>query len=276
MKLSLSGRLIEVKYRYCEMDVPDFMRFAKECGYDAVELRATQITADTTQEEVRTFRRVADELGLEVSAVFAPGGVSTDDAGLRQLEKFTGIVQILGCDTLKTWIGDVDWTQRVCELLLPRGMTLISQTHTGGPLETVDLCRNTMRRVDRENFGLQYDPCNFFEVEEEYGEEAVKRLGGSIRQLSVQNSTLARPEDPDVWEHEGRHYKRCLLGDPAGLDYASVFRGLRAIGFDGYVTVNEPKPALMETQAFAKHVDDQLRQFLATKTRRLDKVFFVP
>ena len=265
MKLSLSGRLIEVEYRYCEMEVPDFMRFAKECGYEAVELRTTQIPAETTEEEAKKFRAEADALGLEVSAVFAPGGVSTDDAGLRQLEQFTNILQILGCDTLKTWIGEVDWTQRVCELLLPSGMTLISQTHTGGPLETVDLCLDTMKRVDRENFGFQYDPSNFFEVEEEYGEEAVKRLGGSIRQLSVQNCTLARPEDPDVWEHEGRYYKRCLLGDPAGLDYASVFRGLRAIGFDGYVTVNEPKPMLMETRAFAKHMNDQLRQILNSK-----------
>lgn len=59
MKLSLSGRLIEVEYRHCEMDVPDFMRLAKECGYDAVEFRATQIPAETTEEEAKMRRRAS-------------------------------------------------------------------------------------------------------------------------------------------------------------------------------------------------------------------------
>jgi sugar phosphate isomerase/epimerase len=62
-----------------------------------------------------------------------------------------------------------------------------------------------------------------------------------------------------VWEHAGRYYRRCLLDEPGALDYASVFRGLRAIGFEGCVTVNEPKPALMAMPAFVKRMQDELR-----------------
>jgi len=115
---------------------------------------------------------------------------------------------------------------------------------------------------------LQYDPANLFEAQVgrhplvAYGEEAVKRLGSHIKQLSVQSVRPARPDEPDGWEHEGRHYCRCLLGEPGGLDYASVFRGLRAIGFDGTVTVNEPKPTIMETEAFARRMGEDLRRLL--------------
>jgi sugar phosphate isomerase/epimerase len=53
-----------------------------------------------------------------------------------------------------------------------------------------------------------------------------------------------------------------LLDDPNGLDYASVFRGLRAIGFEGYVTLNEPKPTLMGSGEFARRMHDDVGRLL--------------
>lgn len=260
-RLSLSGRIIEVQYRTCELSVPEFLRFAHKCSYDAVELRATQITGDTTLAEVRGFRRTADELGLSVSCC-APPGVTVDEEGLKRVEQSISIVRTLCCDTLKVWVKDMDWLRQACDLVRPHGLTLIAQIHTGGPFETINSCLETLSQLGRENFGLQYDPANLFEAQQDYGEEAVKRLGPHIRQLSVQSERLARPDEPDVWEYEGRRYRRCPLDDPGGLDYASVFRGLRAVGFDGHVTLNEPKPMSMETGAFAKQMHDELRRWL--------------
>lgn len=260
-RLSLSGRLIEVQYGTCEMSVPEFMRFARACGYDAVELRATQVPSKIPPTKVDQFRRTADELGLTVSCC-TPAGVTPDEGGLRGLEESVGSAQTLGCEMLKTWVKDVNWIRRACDLLRPRGLTLTAQIHTGGPFETVDGCLDTLSQIGRENFGLQYDPANLFEVQQDYGEEAVKHLGLRIHQLSVQSERLARHEEADTWEYMGRHYRRCPLSDPDGLDYASVFRGLRAIGFDGYVTLNEPKPMSVETEAFAKQMHDELRGWL--------------
>jgi len=262
MQLSLSGRLIEVQYRYCEMSVPDFMRFAPEYGYEAVELRATQITQDTTPAEVAEFREVADELGLGVSCL-TPPGITNDDAGLERLQRFAGFAQTLGCDTLKVWTNDIAWMQRACDYLLPLSLTLAAQVHTGGAFETIDSCLATLRQLNRNNFGILYDPANLFEAGQDHDEEAAKSLGKHIRQLSVQNIRLASADEPDVWEHEGRHFCRCMLGDPGGLDYESVFRGLRAIGFDGYVTLNEPKPTQMEVESFARKAAEELRKLLS-------------
>jgi sugar phosphate isomerase/epimerase len=261
MRLSLSGRIIEIEYRSCELGVPEFLHLARECGYDAVELRATQLPAGTTRSEVERFRRLADELGLSVSCCIPPG-ITADEAGLQRLEQFAALARSLGCDTLKLWVGDADWLRRACDRVAPDGVTLLAQTHTGGPFESIESCVATLGRVGRENFGLQYDPANLFEAEEEYGVAAVRRLGPAIRQLSVQSVRLARPEEPDAWEHKGRHYRRCLLDEPGALDYADVLHGLRAIGFGGYVTVNEPKPTLMAMAAFAKRMHEDLRAML--------------
>ena len=261
MKLSLSGRLIEVDYRYCEMSLPDFAKLAARCGYDAVELRSTQIDS-MTSEEADAFHEIAQGQALQVSAAFAPSEITKDDAGLARIRGFAEILGTLECDLIKLWFEDVSWIQAVCDTLLPLGIGVISQTHANGPLETVDSCVNAVKQVDRENFCLQYDAVNFFEVGEDYGENSVRRLGGSIRQLSVQNCSPATAEDQGAWESGGRHYKRCLLSDESGLDYDSVFRGLRGVGFEGYVVLNEPKPALMATEAFAKHSRDVLAELI--------------
>ncbi len=264
MQLSLSGRLIEVQYRHCEMSVTQFMEFAKQCGYDAVELRATQITAEMTPEQVAEFRRAADKLGLRVSCIMPPG-ITDDDAGLERLQRFAEFAQTLGCDTLKVWAKDIVWIQRASDALKPLGLTLAVQMHTGGPFETVDSCLAALRQIERGNFGIFYDPANLFEAGQDYGEEAVKRLGKHIWQLSVQSIRIANADEPDVWEYEGRHFCRCMLGDPRGLDYESVFRGLRAIGFDGCVTLNEPKPTQMDVQDFARKTAERLREFISQK-----------
>jgi sugar phosphate isomerase/epimerase len=182
------------------MNVPEFLRFARACGYDAVELRATQIT---TLAEAAESRRMADELGLSISCC-TPPGVTADEAGLRRLEQFVGLAKALGCETLKVWVRDVDWMRQACDIMKPHGVTLAAQIHTGGPFETIDSCLETLAQLGRENFGLLYDPANLFEAQQDYGEEAVKRLGSHILQLSVQSIRPARPDEPDVWEHKGR------------------------------------------------------------------------
>ncbi len=264
LKLGLSGRLIEIQYRRCEMGVPDFIRFAGENGYKAVELRSTQITMNLTEKELKGIRKTADELGLEFSSVFIPKNIPADNSGLRTLEEFAYKVQMLGCVTLKSWDKDSDWIRRECDILKSLGMELIIQTHTGGPLENTALCLDTLKRINRENFGLQYDPANFFEANEDYREDTVKKLGKHIKQLSVQNCRSARPEDKgnDVWEHEGRRFKRVLPGDPTGLDYVSVFRGLKAVGFNGYVIVNESMFTQMEAGVFARRAVDELQKLI--------------
>lgn len=261
MKLSLSGRLIEIQYRYCEMTLPKFMELAYRCGYEAVELRATQITDEITLKQASELRKIADSLGLEVSCI-TPPNISNDEEGLKRLRRFGEIAKALDCKTVKVWIKDLAWIQRACDLLKPMELVVATQIHTGGPFETIDLCLRSLREINRRNFRILFDPANLFEAGEKYGEDSVKRLGKWIGQLSVQNIREASPEEENAWEYRGRYFTRCLLGDPRGLDYKSVFRGLHAIGFNGYVTLNEPKPKRMSVEEFAKFAAEKLRELM--------------
>src|SRR5438270_11695198 len=118
MQLSLSGRIIEIEYRACELNVLDFLRLARECGYDAVELRATQLPDGTRLEEAEQFRRMADRLGLRISCCIPPG-LTADELGLQRLERFVTLARRLECETLKVWIGAAGWLQQACDRLAP-------------------------------------------------------------------------------------------------------------------------------------------------------------
>lgn len=270
IKLSVSGRLVEVGYRYCEMDVPEFLTFAHDCGYDAVELRATQLKEDLTVEEAEEFRRLADELGMGFSCCIPPG-VRDDEGGLQGIERFVPIARVLGCDVLKVWVGEAGWLRDACDLVRPHGLRIVVQTHAGGPFESVDSCLGMIAGIGRDNFGLQYDPANLFIAGRGYGEEAVKRLGGHILQLSVQNVRPAKPDEPGAMEEEGFYYARCPLWDPRGLDFSSVLRGLRAVGFEGYITLNEPKPISVPVREFAVSSARELRRLVEDQFGREDE-----
>jgi len=255
MKLSLSGRLIEVQYRYCELDLKEFIEFAHSCEYDAVELRPTQITAHTTKKDLKELRRVLDASGIDVSCIMTPG--------LERLKSYAEFAHILNCNTLKAWVNNIEWIQRASDLLQSLTLRLATQIHTGGPFETIESCINTLEAINRKNFGIFYDAANLFEAGEEYGESSIKRLGNYIFQLSVQNVRPAEPGEPDAGEHQGRYFARCDLGDPRGLDYDSIFRGLVSVGFDDYVTLNEPKPKTGDYRTFACTMAKRLSSLIA-------------
>src|SRR5260370_10815642 len=100
------------------MGVLEFLRLARESGFNAVELRATQLPAETTRAEAERLRRVADELGLSVSCC-SPPGVTADAAGLQRLEEVAGLARALGCDYLKVWVGDGGWLRQAGDPLPP-------------------------------------------------------------------------------------------------------------------------------------------------------------
>jgi len=257
---SLSGRLVEVNYEYCAA-------MAAECGYDAVELRPTQVPAGMSIDEASALRTAFDSSGVDVSAVLLPNSLAskrlkdTDDDPLR---RHLELVAELGCSVVKTWFNDVGVVGDVCDIVEPFGMSVVSQIHANGPLETVPSCIEAIRSLDRDNFGLQYDAANLFESGKEYRDSAIRALAGSIHQISVQNAARADSQTPGAWESDGRWYRRCLIGDPEGLDFGAVFRALAAIDFDGCVVVNEPKPTILDTREFARHTMSALQTIVAS------------
>ncbi len=259
MKFSLSGRIIEIDYKYCQMDVGEFGELAGQSGYDAVELRGTQINAATTPEEVRQMASALDKCGIGVSRF--PAGAVKDAKSLKALGKFADMAKVLGCPYLAVGFEEVHWIQKAADYLKQRGLAIAVQVHTGGPFETPKIATKTLKEIDRDNFGLMYDPANLFEKGIDYV-RAVEQLADYLFIVSVQDAARAETEAEADWEYEGRYYKRHLLGEPGGIDFPGVFKALDRAGFDGYVTVIEPISNLMNNLELPAYMYRQLKNMV--------------
>ncbi len=257
MKFSLSGRIIEVDYKYCQMDVAEFGELAKQSGYDAVELRRTQIDADTSMEEVSRMADALNKIGIGVSRF--PAGSVKDAESLKQLSKFADMAEVLGCPYLVVGFEEIPWIQKAADFLKERGLAIVIQVHTGGPFETPKLAVKTLKEIDRKNFGLMYDPTNYLEKDIDYI-AGIEQLKDSLFILSVQDAARVESESEADWEFEGRYYKKHLFGTPGGIDFPSVFDALEKINFDGYVTVIEPISDLMNNLDLAGYMCRQLKK----------------
>lgn len=47
MRFCLSGTLFEVGYKYCRLSAEEFVKLAKQIGYDGLELRKTQVSLES-------------------------------------------------------------------------------------------------------------------------------------------------------------------------------------------------------------------------------------
>lgn len=261
MKISLSGRVIEIDYKYCEISVFDFLKLAKRVGYEAVEFRPTQINYNTSDEDLNSYKKMIDELGLEVSCIIA-SGVDEKDKSFSILTKYVDIAKLFNCSFIKTWNKNIEWLRIASEHLNKFDINLMVQNHTGGPFETVDGIIRALKEINKSNFGLQYDAANIYLAQNDYGIETIKKLHRNIFQVSIQNIAKVGSKEEAEEEYKGYYYKRWPLGKEGGLDYNSVFQGLKEIGFDGYITINEARSKEKKYDEFADYMFKELKMIL--------------
>ena len=254
MKLSLSGRLFEVEYRYCELSIEDFVSLAKDIGYQGVELRRTQVSPDTPRDEVERIRRTIKEAELEVTCITLRGTSLEDEGTWELFERYVELTGILGCRLMKVR-GEPKMLRRAAEYAQRHGITLAGNIHIRTPLETVSSALKFLEEVGHENYKLIYDPAHLFMAGEEYGPEAISELGGHICYVTVQCPKRASPEQG------GFAYEHGLPREEETPDLVSVFRGLRKIGYRGWISVVEPKREDIESSELARVFYDRLVRY---------------
>lgn len=260
MRLSLSARIIEGPRGEFQMCLVEFLDFAKEIGYQGVELRQGQYSAETAPDEADRMKRRLDERGLRCVLIRAPN--VEDKVSLETFKLYLSVARILRVDVVCFRATETLWAKRAADLARERGIRLASQIHTRTRFETVDMALETLKEIGRDNFGVIFEPGNLVLAGEDYGKEAARRLGDKIFAVSVQNiKPVKEPRGEPIIEYKGRQFTRCLIGDPEGVDFASVFQGLKTVGYQGFVNVLEPKSHIMDNLELARLAYEQLTRF---------------
>lgn len=251
MELSLSTRVAEApgdKERAL-LDLEGVAALARTCGYSAVCMRASQVGVHSPPEVVRAARAILDRYGLRVSMVTGdfpiPANHERAPEVLRHIRPYLDLAEALGSDLIRVGMkqaDDIVWAQRACDEARERGIRLAHQCHTASLFETVAGSVATLRAVDRPNFGVIYEPANLEACGEDYGPAAIRALAPWIMNVYLQNQIL-HPGGRSVmhtWLRGPVRFDWIPLDDPRGIDFDAIFAGLRAIAYDGTITVHQP------------------------------------
>ena len=251
MKLSLSVRVAESfkDKTKADLNLEQLADLASAHGYHALCMRASQLGIHSPLHEVRRGRQLLQERGLVVSMVTGdfPIPQNSDDEGplaLRNITPYLDLAEELGSNLLRICMKrqeDLEWARRASDEAAERRMRLVHQCHMSSLFEEVEPSIEVLRKVDRPNFGLIYEPANLDACGQSYGPETIERLAPYIFNVYLQNHSRS-PEGADVlntWCRGDVRINHVPLWESGGLDLPELFKALTSVGYDGYVTVHQ-------------------------------------
>ncbi|MFW6061722.1 MAG: sugar phosphate isomerase/epimerase family protein [Planctomycetota bacterium] len=222
------------KDRQIEVPLLEILPMIADAGYDGVEIWGPHVM-EMVPEQRETLARRLQDLDLDVAMISPYFNFTTSEEtaaeSVREGLEVLSVARRLNsrgirCFTGKTASADAteeQWqrtarsVQQLADSTRPGRTIWAFETHSWNLMDTQESSLELMRRIDRSNVGLIFQPSTFGE---QYM-EALDNLAPHIRHVHATNKA------------DG---ERSLLGE-GDMDYEQIVAGLRRIGFDGYISV---------------------------------------
>lgn len=251
------------------LELPAFLRHAKELGYDTVMLagkRPHLSPVDVRDEQAAHLRGLLDELGLRCAVVaaytdFTPAAaaeVPYIEMQIGYVEALSQLAARLGAPVVRVftayeaagqsphgnWQRVVGVLREICDRAAGLGVTIAVQNHHDVGLHTAALLE-LLSDVDRRNCRLGFDAWSPALRGEDVYEAAKAAAPHTVITTNADYIRLPRyryrpevvnysPELPDL--------VRAVPFGSGFIDYAAFFQGLRDGGFDGCATYEMCSP----------------------------------
>lgn len=223
----------------------DAIRVAAEVGYDAIELGcfAPHLTLATAEERGREVAAWLKEAALPVSALSLTVEYTAQDddawrANVEETCRFIRLCETFGTRLVKTMPGrpgsaqatDEHWDlfQRAMDIIVPvaeaEGVKLAVETHLGHLSDSIETAARCIETGSPEVLGVNLDFCNVRTCGED-PLDAIDRFRGRIYLTHVKDSLFTTESGEYVPLGQGK------------MDYQPILRRLRAVGYDGYLSV---------------------------------------
>lgn len=261
-KLALSGRLFERDYRD-NIPFKEFCEIASKIGYQGVELRKTQVSLETPDKKVKEYVKIIKDFGLEVVCMTPRGYPVLEDENL--FIQYLELAKKFGCQILKMG-GDLKKTRRCAEIAQKYSIRIGMNNHVGtedkpGPIETIERTVNYLSKINHPNFGILYDSSHLFVSGSNYGPEAIYKIKDKIFYVLVQYPVETDKENAKFKFHN-RYFREGIIDEPNGPEFKKVFKGLKEIGYRGYIGVIAPMPKDKDLKEVAKIYYEKIKQIL--------------
>ncbi len=270
MKLSMSVRVAESfsNKKESSLTIDELIALATAHGYEALCMRASTAGTHSPPQTISDYAARIAAGGLQVSMVtgdfFVPMNNDDGPSGLRNITPYLDLAESFGADLIRICMKkeeDIEWAQRASDEAGERGIRLAHQSHTNSMFETLDSSVDVLTRVGRENFGIIYEPANWFVAGEAYGRQGIERVQRWIMNVYVQNHRLnrdgeaalqTRKQGPVGVDHIG-------IWESGGVNFEEIFATLDEVGYEGYVTVHQAFEGVMTVEDAVRRSAEYLR-----------------
>ena len=274
MKLSMSVRVAEKfdNTHEASRTIEQLIKLAQENGYQALCMRASQAGTQTDPAVVKQIAKSIHDAGLVVSMVtgdfYVPDNDEHGPDGLRNITPYLDLADAFGADLIRICMKkeeDIEWAQKASDEAKERNIRLVHQAHNESLFETVAGSVEVLKKVGRENFGIIYEPANWFVAGEDYGRPGILAVKDYIFNVYVQNHRL-NPEGEaalDTWGKGRVGVDHIGVWDEGGCNFEEVFETLHAINYRGFVTVHQAFEGVMSLEEAIRKSYEYLRPLTA-------------
>ena len=235
-------------------------------------------------------RRTVEERGLVIPMLCCSPDFSHPDAEFRRVEiekekNWIRMAAALGAGFCRVLSGQrrpeltrergIELVAQSIEACLPEaercGVTLIIENHYKDDFwsypefaQKMNVFCELVERVQHPRFGVNYDPSNAFLAGDD-PLELLQRVKHRVVTMHASDRTLIEGTLEDLRREEGGaegYVKRLRHGEIGkGLnDYDAIFGTLRAVGFDGWVSIEDGVDGMDQLRASVAFVRTKLRQ----------------
>ncbi|RLG67119.1 hypothetical protein DRN93_05080 [archaeon] len=238
--------------------IEEVIRSAAEVGYEAVEIRgaAPHLTPQTTDDEARRIREIAENYGIKIAAI----GTYTGRYGIKNekeceetfnhFKRFVELADILGAEVIRHgpggpppylskpyhWLKEAEWMKRACEFAENYGKKVAMEIHHNGLIEDATCALIFLSMVEMPNLGVLYDPGNMFLAAVDYEWKSIHSLRGKIFHVHIKDEAYVDAGITTTVRIGEISFKGTLLGEGM-VNYREVLKELRNIGYDGYLSI---------------------------------------
>tara|TARA_B100001123_G_C15343254_1_gene1035925 strand:+ start:5334 stop:6161 length:828 start_codon:yes stop_codon:yes gene_type:complete len=271
--LSLSVRIAEgfQSKKHPIIDLEAIASLAREASYDALCMRASQLGVQTSGKDTQEGIRILDTKKLPVTMLTGDFDIVYNNKNgpdcLRNIRPYLELAKKLNTPLLRVAVKkekDIQWAQKAADEAEKYELKLAHQCHTQSLFETIEGIESTLKKIERPNFGLIYEPANLEICGQDYGAKTIERLSPWIMNVYLQNQIL----NPDgavtlnTWCRGPVPFDITEIHEPTGIDFPSIINGLKAVNYSGTITVHQCAPKGTTPSESANTTSRYLRELI--------------
>ena len=273
MKISISSRITEQSNNKEKsfLSLESFVKLASKNKFDGVSLRPSMISTQSSKYLVNQAKKLFKVNNMKVSMITSNIHLAKNDELasdiLRNITPSLDLAETLKTSLIRIMIknrDDIFYAKKALDEAKERNLKLLQQTHWGTLAETLDETVKLIKTINRQNFGITFEPANLMACGSDFNKNALNQLLPYTENFYFQNIILDKKGKhvfPTI--HNGEvSVKYVSLDNSNGINVFSFLDFLREKKYDKWFTVHQP---LLEDQTVESAIENASKLFLEYK-----------